>query len=295
MLVAGDPIVSDHLIDVSSLTKQFSTGPLPWKREHVNALTGVDLTVDEGETLAVVGESGSGKSTLCRVLLGLTEPTSGRVRYKSHDLVKLKGSHRKVIRREIQAVFQDPSSSFNPRHSLRSALTAPLEVHSIGDRRERMRLVDEATERVGIDTRLLGRFPHQVSGGQLQRLSIARALVLRPSVVLLDEPVSSLDVSMQAQVLNLLRDLQKDLGLTYLFVSHNLAVVRYVGTRVAVMHHGRIVESGTVEEVFLAPADAYTRSLLAAVPRLTPINSVLSGSGPGQTGSDNGRDTGRSS
>jgi ABC-type glutathione transport system ATPase component len=261
--------VTAGLIRVEGLTKSFETGALPWRRVRVTALAGVDFEVMEGETLAVVGESGSGKSTVCRVLLGLTRPSSGLVTYKGRDLIRMRRSERKSVRREIQGVFQDPSSSFNPRRSLRAALAAPLEVHSVGNDHERNRLVELATERVGIDVSLLDRLPHQVSGGQRQRLAIARALVLRPSIVLLDEPVSSLDVSVQAQVLNLLRTLQSELGLTYVFVSHNLAVVRYLADRVAVMREGRIVEIGEAAQVFGNPRDGYTRLLLAAVPSLT--------------------------
>jgi ABC-type glutathione transport system ATPase component len=260
--------MKEPMIAVRGLGKTFASGVLPWRQMRVHALVGVDFDVNEGETLAIVGESGSGKSTVCRILLGLTDPSSGTVRYKNHDLSRLRGTEQRLVRREIQAVFQDPSTSFNPRHSLRAALAAPLEVHSVGDRRERHRLVNEASERVGIDTRLLDRLPHQISGGQRQRLAIARALVLGPSVVLLDEPVSSLDVSIQAQILNLLRGLQKELRLTYVFVSHNLAVVRYIATRVTVMRDGRVVEEGSVDEIFSRPVDPYTRLLLAAVPRL---------------------------
>jgi ABC-type glutathione transport system ATPase component len=266
MLASG--AMSTRLLEVENLTKIFTTNPVPWKKERIKVLSDVTLHVEPGETLAVVGESGSGKTTLCRIVLGLIPQTSGRVTYRNRVMEELSSSERRRLRREIQAVFQDPIASFNPRQQLRVALRTPLEVHRIGTPAERTALVAEVADRVGIQPRLLARYPHQMSGGQRQRLAIARSLVLKPSLLVLDEPVSSLDVSVQAQILNLLKQLQSDLGLTYLFVTHNLGVVRYVADRIAVMYQGEVVEFGTAMEVLSAPKHAYTRALLNAVPRV---------------------------
>ncbi len=260
--------MTQTILRVDSVTKRFVTGNVPWAQRGVEALRGVTLEVGRGETLAVVGESGSGKSTLCRIILGLTAPSSGRISFDGHDFGVLRPGEIRRLRRDIQAVFQDPVSSFNPRSSLGYSLTAPLEVQGIGTRSERKDQVTQAAVRVGIDPGLLDRYPHQVSGGQLQRLAIARALMLGPSLVVLDEPVSSLDVSVQAQVLNLLRRLQRELGLTYVFVTHNLSVVRYIANRVAVMWQGRVVEMATADEVLGNPTNAYTKTLLGSVPRI---------------------------
>jgi ABC-type glutathione transport system ATPase component len=255
------------LVRIEGLIREFATGGLLGRHRHMmRAVDGVDLAVPRGETLGIVGESGSGKSTLLRIVLRLLRPTAGRVLVAGQDVWRLDGRALTALRRQMQVVFQDPGASFNPRQSLRQILGAPLEVHGLGDGRARLERIEATLALVGLSPALLDRHPHQLSGGQKQRVAIARAVVLRPSVLLLDEPTSALDVSVQAQVLNLFNRLKRELGLTCLFVSHNLAVIRYVSDRVAVMRQGRVIESGTAEAVFTAPREAYTRELLAAVP-----------------------------
>jgi oligopeptide/dipeptide ABC transporter ATP-binding protein len=233
----------------------------------VRAVEGINLEVRPGETLGIVGESGSGKSTLCRVILGLTRPTTGSVVFDGQDLARLSRTEMRRMRRRIQAVFQDSSSAFNPRHTVRASLLAPLDVHNIGDRAGRHRLVEETLLQVGLDSSFLNRHPHALSGGERQRVAIARAIILRPALVVADEPTSALDVSVQARILNLFRDIQTQLSLTYVFVSHNLGIIRYICDRVAVMYLGEIVELGPIEEVFSAPGHPYTRALLRAIPQ----------------------------
>jgi oligopeptide transport system ATP-binding protein len=232
----------------------------------VRAVDGVDLTILPGECLALVGESGCGKSTLGRLLVRLLEPTAGSILHHGRDISHLRGAALKAFRREAQVVFQDPYGSLDPRMRVRDIVTEPLVVHRIGDRRERDERVRNALQRVGLEPGHGERFPHEFSGGQRQRIGIARALVLESKFLFCDEPVSALDVSVQAQILNLLRDLQAGLGLTYLFVSHNLAVVRQIADRVALMYLGRIVEVAPADELFARPKHPYTRALLASVP-----------------------------
>jgi peptide/nickel transport system ATP-binding protein len=229
-------------------------------------VSGVSLSVCRGETLGIVGESGSGKSTLLRMVLRLIEPSEGSIAINGADVWKLHGSQLKAMRRQVQPIFQNPSSSFNPRQTIRSILMAPLEVHGIGTTTERRDRVRELLGRVGLDPSVEARLPHQLSGGQKQRVAIARAVILGPTVVLADEPTSALDVSVQAQVLRLFSEIKRDLGLTTIFVSHNLAVIRQVSDRVAVMRHGEVIEEGPVNTLFDAPLQAYTRDLIAAVP-----------------------------
>jgi len=262
--------MADALLELRSLTRVFESGWLPWTRRRMTAVDDVTLSVERGETVGIVGESGSGKSTLLRMALRLLRPTSGSVLFEGRDVAGLAGTELKALRRGMQAVFQDPTSSFNPRQSIGQILTAPLEVHDFGTRPERRRRVGETLELVGLNAGFMERYPHQLSGGQRQRVAIARAIILRPSLVVADEPTSALDVSVQAQILNLFRDTKRELGLTYLFVSHNLGVIRYVSDRVAVMRLGRIVEQGAAERVFAAPQHEYTRTLLAAVPDIGP-------------------------
>ena len=214
--------------------------------------------------------SGSGKSTLLRIILRLLRPSSGRVLFEGRDIATLGGGELRALRRRMQVVFQDPAASFNPRHSVRTALLTPLEVHAIGTRESRRRMVGETLELVGLNATFMERYPHQLSGGQRQRAAIARAIILRPSLVLADEPTSALDVSVQAQILNLFKQMRQELGLTYVFVSHNLGVIRYISDQVAVMHLGRIVESGPSEQIFSRPQQDYTRALLDAVPDADP-------------------------
>jgi len=258
--------MSAPLVEVRSVSKNFVGGGPFWRRREVQAVVDVDLEVLPGETVGIVGESGSGKSTLLRIILRLVRPTAGTVLFEGHDIGKLPSRELRAVRRRVQAVFQDPTASFNPRQSIGAALAAPLEVHGIGDRAARARQVAETLELVGLEAAFVSRYPHQLSGGQRQRAAIARAIMLRPSLLLADEPTSALDVSVQAQILNLFKQTKRELGLTFIFVSHNLGVIRYVSDRVAVMHRGRIVEWGTAEAVFSNPQHEYTQTLLAAVP-----------------------------
>jgi ABC-type glutathione transport system ATPase component len=256
----------DSILQLSDVTKEFQSGMFPWTRRNLRAVDGVTLEVYPGETLGIVGESGSGKSTLLRMALRLIRPTAGRVLFEGYDIASLSGRDLRSMRRRLQAVFQDPASSFNPRHSVGRILLAPLQVHQIGNASERRRLVGDTLELVGLSPKIAERLPHQLSGGQRQRVAIARAIIVKPSLILADEPTSALDVSVQAQVLNLFKQTKRSLGLTYLFVSHNLGVIRYVSDRVAVMRLGRIVEVGRAHDIFTHPQHAYTRALLAAVP-----------------------------
>ncbi len=262
--------MSRALIEIEAVSKSFQSRPILFRRAGPQALAvdSVNLCVPPGQTLGIVGESGSGKSTLLRVLLRLTRPTSGRVVIDGQDIWALRGRDLMAFRRRVQAIFQDPMSSFNPRQTLGTILSAPLEVHGIGSRAERRDMIAEALGRVGLEVALTTRHPHQVSGGQRQRVAIARAIILRPAVLLADEPTSALDVSVQAQVLNLFKKTRAELGLTCIFVSHNLGVIRYVSDEVAVMRQGKVVETGSAETVFTAPHHDYTRTLLAAIPDL---------------------------
>lgn len=252
-------------LDIENVSKRFDAGGL-FGRPGPLAVNSVNLSVAEGQTLGIVGESGSGKSTLLRMMLRLIRPTSGRIVFNGQDLWALRGAELLAVRREIQAIFQDPASSFNPRQRIGAILRAPLDVHNIGQRNGRDDRVAETLTRVGLPTDFALRYPHQLSGGQRQRVAIGRAIIMGPSVVLADEPTSALDVSVQAQILNLFRETKKSLGLTSVFVSHNLAVVRYLSDHVAVMKQGEIVESGPSETVFADPQHPYTRALLDAVP-----------------------------
>jgi ABC-type glutathione transport system ATPase component len=262
--------MAEALVTVQGVSKIFEGGGLFGRRPSVPAVDAVDLDVQLGETMGIVGESGSGKSTLLRIILRLLRPSAGRVLFEGRDIAGLRGRELRALRRRMQVVFQDPSASFNPRQSIGTALAAPLEVHGLGDRGSRRRKVGETLEQVGLNAGFMDRYPHQLSGGQRQRAAIARAIILRPALVLADEPTSALDVSVQAQILNLLKQMRRELGLTYIFVSHNLGVIRYISDRVAVMHRGRVVETGTAEEIFTRPRDPYTQALLDAVPDADP-------------------------
>ncbi|MFD0020794.1 ATP-binding cassette domain-containing protein [Streptomyces sp. NPDC058382] len=262
------------LLEIERLRKEF-----PGRPPSV-AVDDVSLTVREGETFALVGESGCGKTTLTRLLLRLLEPTAGSVRFDGTDLLALNGAALRPLRRQMQVVLQDPYSSMNPRLRIAEIIGEPLVTHEEWARGRRGRAkvrerTGELLDAVGLETNILDRYPHEFSGGQRQRISIARALALEPRLVVLDEPTSALDVSVQARVLDLLAELQERLGLTYFFISHNLAVVRRIADRVAVMRQGRIVESGTADQVFTAPEDAYTRRLLDAVPVPDPDRRIL--------------------
>lgn len=262
------------LLEVEGLTKHFvqSDGLLDrllGNSETVHALDGVDLTIEEGETLGVVGESGCGKSTLARTLIGIHDATAGTIRYADRETTDLSGKELKQYRRNVQMIFQDPLSSLNPRQSIGSLLTAPMEAHGIGgDDEERMELAREQLRRVGLKPSHVTRYPHQFSGGQQQRIAIARALTLEPNLLIADEPVSALDVSVQAQILDLLQELQDDLGLSILFIAHDLSVIRYIADRVAVMYLGEVMESAPTKILFEDPKHPYTKALLSAVPRV---------------------------
>ncbi len=259
------------LLEVRHLVKEFSRSRgLFAPRSVVRAVDDVSFTIDEGETFGLVGESGSGKTTTGRCILRLIEPTSGEVRFKSDDVLAFSKSRLRQARRDMQIVFQDPYSSLNPRMRVGAIVEEPLIIHRIGSKAERRARVAELFDLVGLDPSQLARYPHQFSGGQRQRIGLARALALNPSLVIADEPVSALDVSVQAQVINLLMDLQERLKLTYLFIAHDLRLVRHICSRVAVMYLGRIVEMGATDALFAAPAHPYTRALLSAIPNPDP-------------------------
>ena len=255
------------LLEVQNLVKEFTRkrGILA-PASLVRAVDGVSFTIEEGETFGLVGESGSGKTTTGRCILRLIEPTSGDVRFRGEDVLRFSRARLRQARRDMQIVFQDPFSSLNPRMRVGDIVEEPLIIHRVGARPQRKARVAELFELVGLDPSQLTRYPHQFSGGQRQRIGLARALALNPSLVIADEPVSALDVSVQAQVINLLMDLQERLKLTYLFIAHDLRLVRHICSRVAVMYLGRIVEMGEAEAIFAAPAHPYTRALLSAIP-----------------------------
>ena len=259
------------LVEVHNLTKVYPLGESIFggaAHGEVRAVDDVSLTIDAGETLGLVGESGSGKSTLGRLILRLTEPTSGKIRFDGHDLMA--ASHREMrrLRRDMQIIFQDPFGSLDPRLRVDDIIAEPLIIHermSANSRRER---VAQLLRAVGMDESAGTRFPHEFSGGQRQRIGIARALALRPRFIVADEPVSALDVSVGAQIVNLLAQLQREFQLTYLFISHSMPVVRYLATRIAVMYHGHIVETGSTAQMTEQPQHPYTKSLLEATPEI---------------------------
>lgn len=258
------------LVKVQGLVKEFSRGGL-WRRgPGVRAVDDVSFSIERGETFGLVGESGSGKTTTGRCVLRLIEPTSGRIVFDGRDVLALGARELRAARRHFQIVFQDPYSSLNPRMRVGDIVEEPLVIHRDGTRADRATRVAELFELVGLSRDQLSRYPHEFSGGQRQRIGLARALALNPSFVVLDEPVSALDVSVQAQVVNLLLDLQQQLGLTYLFIAHDLRLVRQVCSRIGVMYRGRLVEVGTAADVFDTAAHPYTKALLSAIPRLTP-------------------------
>ncbi|GAB3234979.1 ATP-binding cassette domain-containing protein [Glycomyces halotolerans] len=237
---------------------------------HVRAVDGVSLSVGSGETYGLVGESGCGKTTLGRAVLRIEEPTAGRVTLGDTEVTALRPEALRRFRSRMQMVFQDPLGSLNPRHNVEMLLAEPLKVHGVGSREERRRLAEETLDAVGLPSAVLERYPHEFSGGQRQRLGIARALMLRPDLIVCDEPVSALDVSIQAQVMNLLEELQDEFGLTYLVIAHDLAVVRHLSDRVGVMYLGSIVEEADSEAIYENPRHPYTKALLSAVPQPDP-------------------------
>jgi ABC-type oligopeptide transport system ATPase subunit len=255
------------LLTVRNLVKEFSRGRGWWDRPGVvRAVDGVSFDVEPGETFGLVGESGSGKTTTGRCILRLVEPTSGEVRFNGRDVLGLRADELRRARRDMQIVFQDPYSSLNPRMCVRRIVEEPLVIHKLGTKGERRDRVAELSRLVGLDPAHLDRYPHEFSGGQRQRIGLARALALNPSLIVADEPVSALDVSVQAQVVNLLMDLQERLELTYLFIAHDLRLVEHICGRVAVMYRGRILEMGPAAALFSHPAHPYTRALLSAIP-----------------------------
>jgi ABC-type oligopeptide transport system ATPase subunit len=259
----------EPLLVVQNLKKYF-----PIKRgllidhtvDHVKAVDDVSFKIYAGETLGLVGESGSGKSTTGYCILQLLKPTAGSVRFLGKELTKLRREELRNMRRELQIVFQDPYASLNPRMTVGDIVSEPLLVHGIGDRRRRRKTAEQLLEVVGFNPDFINRYPHEFSGGQRQRIGVARALALNPRLIVCDEPVSALDVSIQAQILNLLKDLQHEFNLAYLFIAHDLAVVRGMSDRIAVMNKGKIVDEGNAEDVYTNPKAEYTKALLAAVP-----------------------------
>ena len=259
----------EDLLVVEDLFKHFPvTRGIVFQKEvaSVKAVDGISFTVKQGETLGVVGESGCGKSTMARCLMRLLDPTSGRITFAGRDITHLNRTEMRPIRRELMMIFQDPYASLNQRKRVGFIVAEALQVHKIGTEAEIKRRVQELLEVVGLNPEHYNRFPHEFSGGQRQRIGVARALAVNPKLIVCDEPVSALDVSIQAQILNLLKDLQHDFALTYLFIAHDLAVVRGMSDRIAVMNKGVLVEIGPAEEVYSNPQDDYTKALLAAVP-----------------------------
>jgi peptide/nickel transport system ATP-binding protein/oligopeptide transport system ATP-binding protein len=255
------------LLEVRNLVKEFTRTHGPFQASTVvRAVDGVTFSIKAGETFGLVGESGSGKTTTGRCILRLIEPTSGDVEFKGENVLAFDRKRMRQARRDMQIVFQDPYSSLNPRMRAGAIVEEPLVIHGVGSRTERQDRVAELFRLVGLDPEQRARYPHQFSGGQRQRIGLARALALNPSLIIADEPVSALDVSVQAQVVNLLMDLQQQLSLTYLFIAHDLRLVRHICERVAVMYRGRIVETGRTEALFEAPAHPYTKALLSAIP-----------------------------
>ncbi|MFF0623408.1 ABC transporter ATP-binding protein [Streptomyces sp. NPDC004296] len=264
-MAPGEP-----LLEVRDLVKHFPlTGGALIRKQvgAVKAVDGVSFELRQGETLGIVGESGCGKSTVARMLVGLERPTAGHIRYRGEDITQLSGRAMKAVRRNIQMVFQDPYTSLNPRMTVGDIIGEPYEIHpEVAPKGDRRRRVQELLEVVGLNPEFVNRYPHQFSGGQRQRIGIARGLALRPEIIVADEPVSALDVSVQAQVVNLLAQLQDDFGLSYVFIAHDLSVVRHLSDRVAVMYLGKIAELGTGEQIYDHPTHPYTQALLSAVP-----------------------------
>ncbi|MGQ5580668.1 ABC transporter ATP-binding protein [Streptomyces sp. ECR3.8] len=262
--------MAEPILEVSGLVKHYPLTRGIVFRKHVGAVKavdGVDFRLDAGETLGIVGESGCGKSTVAKTLVNLERPTAGSIRYKGEDITRLSGKALKAVRRNIQMVFQDPYTSLNPRMTVGDIIGEPYDIHpEVAPKGDRRRRVQELLDVVGLNPEYINRYPHQFSGGQRQRIGIARGLALRPEVIVADEPVSALDVSVQAQVINLMDRLQSEFDLSYVFIAHDLSIVRHISDRVGVMYLGRIVETGTDTEIYDHPTHPYTQALLSAVP-----------------------------
>ncbi len=269
------------ILEVENLKKYFPVRAGLFKKVvgHVKAVDTVDFFIREGETLGLVGESGCGKSTTGKCIIKLHKPTAGSIRYQNDgkmiDLLKVEKEELKELRKDIQIIFQDPFSSLDSRMSVRDIIAEPLKIHKIGNRGERTERVKELLERVGLSSYQMNRYPHEFSGGQRQRIGVARALALNPKLIICDEPVSALDVSVQAQVLNLLSDLQKELNLTYLFIAHDLSVVEHISDRVMVMYLGKIVEMADADSIYSNPRHPYTEALLQAIPVADPRSKAI--------------------
>ncbi|MQY34979.1 Vitamin B12 import ATP-binding protein BtuD [Streptomyces sp. RB17] len=291
-MTAATP-TTEPILEVTGLVKHYPlTRGILFKKQigAVKAVDGVDFTLAKGETLGIVGESGCGKSTVAKMLCNLERPTSGSIRFKGEDITQLSGKALKAVRRNIQMVFQDPYTSLNPRMTVGDIIGEPYDIHpEVAPKGDRRRRVQELLDVVGLDPEYVNRYPHQFSGGQRQRIGIARALALRPEVIVADEPVSALDVSIQAQVINLLDGLQSEFDLSYVFIAHDLSIVRHISDRVGVMYLGRIVEIGRDAEIYDHPTHPYTQALLSAVPVPNPEvreqreRIILSGDVPSPT------------
>ena len=272
---SGSGTSDEPLLRVEGLVKHFPlTQGIVFKKTigQVRAVDGVSFSLDKGETLGLVGESGCGKSTVSKLIMHLEKPTAGKIFYKGTDVTELSGKDLRKLRRNIQIIFQDPYSSLNPRMTVGDIVGEPWEIHpDVVPSKDRQRRVRELLERVGLNPDFVNRYPHQFSGGQRQRIGIARALALQPEIIVCDEPVSALDVSVQAQVINLLEELKHEFGLAYIFIAHDLSVVRHISDRVAVMYLGAIVEIGTEDDIYENSAHPYTQALLSAVPVLDPV------------------------
>ncbi len=257
-----------NILEIKNLRKEFGT------KKPIVAVDNISLTLQKGKTLGIVGESGSGKSTLGRIMLRLIEPTSGQITFNNQDLMQVKPKELRNLRSKMQMIFQDPMASLDPRMSVRELIKEPLNIHNIGSKQERNKAVEEIAEKVGIAKSALEKFPHEFSGGQRQRISIARAVINKPDLIVADEPVSALDVSIQAQILNLLKDLRREMNLSFIFISHDLSVVNYFCDEVAVMYLGNIVEYAPTSELFANPKHPYTQALISAIPEIDTENKA---------------------